>query len=160
MRYKANFLERVKRSPEITLVTVGGGLNLIWEFAHSSLYTDGDRDAWYIVWTRIHCTVGDVMILLFTFYGVSAVYRSRYWWKSERVTPGVLFIMAGLSYTVWSEWYNINVAQTWEYTTSMPTVFGFGLSPLLQWVVGPLVVLWRLKSTVVPKKISIDVNTT
>lgn len=145
LKCKLELLQKLKGAPETTLIGVGGLLNLGWEFAHSSLYTDGTGDAWYIIWTRIHCTVGDIMILLSVFYMVSLIYRSRYWWVGNQVIPIVLFVMLGFGYTVWSEWYNTQVAKTWEYAANMPTSFGIGVSPLLQWLVIPPLTLLRLK---------------
>lgn len=142
----AKYGKRLFMQPEAVLVIWGGLVNLIWEFGHSSLYTDGAGSLWYILWSRTHCTVGDIMILTFAFYGVSIIFRSRYWWKKRGGLPKILFVLFGFSYTVWSEWYNINIAQTWQYTSSMPTILGFGLSPLFQWVLGPLVVLWKFNS--------------
>ncbi len=145
LKYRTSFLERLKSSPEITLVTVGGVLNLLWEFAHSSFYTDGEHDTWYIIWTRIHCTVGDLMILFVSFWTVSILYRSRFWWQGEGVLPIVIFVLSGFGYTVWSEWYNTQIAKTWEYAEAMPTVLEIGVSPLLQWLVIPPLILFQLK---------------
>jgi len=38
---------------------------------------------------------------------------------------------------VWSEWHNVYRAGNWGNAASMPTVFGIGLSPLLQWLILP-----------------------
>lgn len=145
LKYRASFLERVKGAPETVIITVGGGLNLAWEFAHSSLYTDGSHDLWYIVWSRLHCTVGDAMILLSVFYLTSLVFRSRYWWKTSEKLPSILFVLQGFGYTIWSEWYNTKIAKTWEYSEAMPTVLEIGVSPLLQWTLLPPIVLFQLK---------------
>lgn len=148
-----NFLCKLRRAPEFTIVMVGGVLNLFWEFAHSSLYTDGSHDRWYIVWTRFHCTVGDVMILLSVFYLTSLVFRSRYWWKTSSKLASILFVLLGFGYTVWSEWYNTKIAKTWEYSDAMPTVLEIGVSPLLQWALLPPIVLFQLKQNLQRRKV-------
>lgn len=127
--------------PEVQLGVWGGLLNAIWEFAHSSLYTDHVRGLSYVVWSRLHCTGGDLMILVVTFWVVSLMARSRAWATAERLWPKLLFVVGGLAYTVFSEWFNTTIRETWTYTESMPQVFGFGLSPLLQWAVVPPIVL-------------------
>lgn len=129
------------RIPEVQLSVWGGLLNAGWEFGHSSLYTDHVRGLSYVVWSRLHCTGGDVMILVITFWVVSLLARSRTWATAATLWPKVLFVIGGLTYTVFSEWFNTTIRETWTYTESMPQVFGFGLSPLLQWVVVPPVVL-------------------
>ncbi len=54
-----------------------------------------------------------------------------------------LTIGFGAAYTVFSEWLNVVVRQTWAYSDLMPVVpvIGTGLSPLLQWVVVPMLAL-------------------
>ncbi len=54
-----------------------------------------------------------------------------------------LTIGFGAAHTVFSEWLNAVVRQTWAYSDLMPIVpvVGTGLSPLLQWVAVPLLAL-------------------
>ena len=49
--------------------------------------------------------------------------------------------MGAIAFTAWSEWYNVYRAGSWGYTASMPTIFGIGLSPLLQWLILPPVMV-------------------
>ena len=48
-------------------------------------------------------------------------------------------LLLGLGYTVFSEWLNVSVRQSWSYTEAMPLLppFGTGLAPFLQWLVVP-----------------------
>jgi hypothetical protein len=46
-----------------------------------------------------------------------------------------------MAYTSWSEWYNVYRVGSWRYTELMPTIFGIGLSPLLQWLILPIVMV-------------------
>ena len=48
-------------------------------------------------------------------------------------------ILLGLGYTVFSEWLNVRIRQTWSYTEAMPLLppLGTGLAPFLQWVIVP-----------------------
>jgi hypothetical protein len=52
-------------------------------------------------------------------------------------------ILLGLCYTVFSEWLNTQVRQSWSYTEAMPLVppLGTGLAPLLQWLIVPGIAL-------------------
>jgi hypothetical protein len=85
--------------------------------------------------------VGDVLILLGTFWGTAAVFRSRRWPVSRRTDAAVVFVGAGLAYTGWSEWFNTMVREAWSYAPAMPRLFGIGLSPLLQWLVLPMMLI-------------------
>jgi hypothetical protein len=42
-----------------------------------------------------------------------------------------------LVYTAFSEWANTRLWEGWGYGPGMPTIFGLGLTPLLQWIVLP-----------------------
>ena len=117
-------------------------LNLVWEVSHLGLYTiwreaDGPRIAWAV----FHCTLGDVAIALamFTLTGI-ALWRAD-WPVSRAWTGGAIFVIGALAFTTWSEWYNVYRAGSWGYAASMPTIFGIGLSPLLQWMILPAVMV-------------------
>ncbi len=120
-------------------------LNVAWEFGQTPLYEDSDRDLGYLAWSRLHCTVGDVLILLVAFWLTSLVCRSRRWFARRGWLAPALFVVLGLAYTAWSEWANTSLRDAWQYRPGMPTLFGIGLAPLLQWLVIPpvLVVLLR-----------------
>ena len=52
-------------------------------------------------------------------------------------------ILLGLCYTVFSEWLNTQVRQSWSYTEAMPLLppLGTGLAPFLQWLIVPGIAL-------------------
>ncbi len=50
--------------------------------------------------------------------------------------------MTGLAVTVAPEWLNVHVWRRWAYGEDMPVVLGVGLTPLLLWVIVPLLTLW------------------
>ena len=61
-------------------------------------------------------------------------------WPNERfITVMIAALVMGLGYTVYSEWVNTVIRQTWAYSDLMPKlpIFGTGLSPLLQWIIVP-----------------------
>ncbi len=57
----------------------------------------------------------------------------------------ILFLGFGLTYTAWSEWFNTSIRAAWTYSPAMPLVAGIGLSPLLQWLVLPLLLVWIMR---------------
>lgn len=123
-------------------------LNLVWEIGQLRLYaifrTEPLRQIAYAV---IHCTVGDVLIAVFSLL-IAALVTRRADWPLTRPWAGCgIAILFGLSYTAYSEWYNVYQTRAWTYSESMPLVFGIGVSPLLQWFVIPaaLVVIVRLR---------------
>ena len=117
-------------------------LNLLWEIAQVRLYTIWEEaDRLIVAWALFHCSVGDAMIALALFALAGLVLRRVDWPGSHPWTGGVIVVIGALAYTAWSEWYNVYRAVNWGYTASMPLIFGIGLSPLLQWLILPPVMV-------------------
>ena len=113
-------------------------LHLAWEIAQLPLYTlatDGDRMriARYV----LHCTLGDVLIATATFLLPALVWRRLDWYRVQPLAGSAVMIVLALTYTAGSEWFNVYRRAAWAYTSSMPTVGGIGVAPLLQWILVP-----------------------
>lgn len=101
-----------------------------------------------IAYVVAHCTLGDALIALSSYLLAAAATRS--WdWPADRAAPGAaVAVVAGLAYTAFSEWLNVSIRGSWAYSPAMPQLFGFGLSPLLQWLVLPLLGLFIFRALV------------
>ncbi len=120
------------------------GLHLLWEAAHIPLYT---------IWTTgsvrentfavVHCATGDVMIAGLALVVALVVVGSTNWPLQGARQVFALTIALGVAYTIYSEWLNITVRQSWAYSPLMPVLplTGIGLSPLLQWLTVPALAL-------------------
>lgn len=65
------------RSPELKIALLGLPMFLVWEIVQSPFYADTFEDPWdRVLYNRIHCSVGDVMILLGTFWLVAVILRT------------------------------------------------------------------------------------
>ena len=119
--------------------------SLFWETAHLPLYT---------IWTAgtprenaiavLHCTGGDILIAL-SAWAFAVLLAGRPGWPAETAwRVAVLTVAGGLAYTVFSEWLNTAVRQSWAYSELMPVLpyVGTGISPMLQWLVIPSLALW------------------
>lgn len=125
-------------APELQLVVIGFGLSVVWELLQSPFYTDTFEAPWgAIVFNRLHCAAGDVLILLVAFWLVSLRWGRR-WMDAGGWAPVGAFLVIGLAYTTYSEHFNVHLVERWAYSPWMPTVAGIGLVPLLQWVVVPI----------------------
>ena len=134
--------------PELQLLMFGLPLELLWEVAQFPLYTVWQEGDWsYILYGLAHCTLGDLLILLVTYWVVSLLNRSRYWYLSNILVSGFLFTLLSLGYTIYSEIMNVSIKGTWNYTELMPIVpvIEIGGMPFLQWVLVPPVVLWLMR---------------
>lgn len=117
-------------------------LNLAWEIAHVRLYSLWlEADGWRIAWSVFHCSLGDVVIA-FAMFGLAGIFLRRVDWPLSRPWAGGMIIVIGATtFTAWSEWYNVYRVGAWSYTPDMPTIYGIGLSPLLQWLIIPVVLV-------------------
>ena len=130
----------------IRWLLLAAALNVAWEVGQLHLYTiyaEGSLpDLAYAV---AHCTAGDVLIALCS-YLVAAMLTRSWRWPVEHPLAGLAAAaLAGAAYTVFSEWLNVYVRNSWAYTDAMPLVFGIGLAPLLQWIVLPAIQLLVLR---------------
>ena len=111
--------------------------------AQSGLYADVARKTYQeILVSRLHCTLGDVVIMLVAYWITAALVRDRCWVTALRFHDLAIFTGLGLGYTIVSEWVNVDLRSAWSYDSAMPRVplLGTGLAPFLQWIVLPPVI--------------------
>jgi hypothetical protein len=134
--------------PELQLIMFGMPLELLWEVAQFPLYTVWHEGDWgYILYGLVHCTLGDLLILLVANWMVALLNRNRYWYRSNILVNGFLFTLLGLGYTIYSEIVNVSIKGNWDYTEHMPIipVIEIGGMPFMQWVLIPPVLLWLMR---------------
>lgn len=135
--------------PEIQLLMLALPLHLLWEVAQFPLYTVWHEGDWsYILYGLVHCTLGDLLIMLSVFWLLAMSNRTRDWvYRSPVILNVFLFTALGLSYTIYSEILNTRITQTWGYTELMPIVpfIEVGGMPFMQWVLIPPVLIWLMR---------------
>ncbi|MGB7182157.1 MAG: hypothetical protein WBD34_12390 [Burkholderiaceae bacterium] len=118
--------------------------NLAWEILQLPLYTIWtSADIGDIAFAVIHCTGGDLIIATCTLV-LALIFMGSPFWPQQHFYPvAAMTIGLGVAYTVFSEWLNIVVRQSWEYSEIMPVIpiLDVGLSPFAQWIVIPLTAL-------------------
>ena len=80
---------------------------------------------------------------LTSYWIVSGVTGGRYWFLPQRPSRWVSFVGVGLVLAFVSEYTAIHYRNLWQYSDRMPIVPGLniGLTPILQWLILPPVVL-------------------
>jgi hypothetical protein len=119
--------------------------NLVWEFAHMPLYTLWETGSpSEIAFAALHCTGGDILIALASVMLALILSGKASWPQVDSRRIIVVAVVLGLSYTLFSEWLNIEIRQSWAYRDIMPVVplVDAGLSPVLQWIIVPLAAFW------------------
>jgi len=121
--FKGYNLQKVKRisiSPELNIVVFTFLLNFAWEVLQTPFFIDQSFKINTIVWYRLHCTFGDVMITLGCFWLVALIFKSRVWFLHPNKLNVFLFTAFGIIYTIFSEIKNVTIKNLWGYSDLMP----------------------------------------
>ena len=90
--------------------------------------------------------VGDLAIAAVAFTIAAFVARTVTWPAERRlVAPAVVFVVVGLAITIGYEVFALSTAR-WSYDETMPTLFGIGILPLLQWLLLPIAEVWLFRA--------------
>jgi hypothetical protein len=143
-------LEGVTRMPELNVFVFALLLNFPWEILQTPLFEHmPDAPHWEAIKTCSRATLGDAAIMLVAYWVVAATRGSRTWIARPQTATVFLFATFGVLATALIE--RLALAglwiDSWAYSASMPIVpgIGVGLSPLLQWIVLPLLVVWFVR---------------
>ena len=141
-------MKKWRATPETLLLSLGLVLELIWEIVQFPLFIIWHEASWAnILFALVHCTLGDLMILLAAYWLVALLNKNRHWYQKNVFRNALLFTIIGLTYTIYSEHINVSIKSAWEYTELMPIIpfLGTGAAPFLQWLVIPPVLLWLMR---------------
>jgi hypothetical protein len=108
-------------------------LHYSWESLHLSLYSGYEGLSGPLPIT-LFATLGDVLYTLLVFALFILIKRDLGWVRRARGIDYAALAAIGLAIAVFVE-YKAQTFMRWEYTEAMPTMLGFGLSPLLQMMV-------------------------
>ncbi len=116
----------------------------MWEWMQTPFFTDITDEINLIVWYRVHCTIGDIMILGISIILWSLFKKDNEWFFSPRKKDYLVITLLGVSYTSYSEVLNVVVRQSWGYSELMPVIPGthIGIVPIIQWLILPSVILY------------------
>ncbi|MCX8226198.1 MAG: hypothetical protein OTI35_09000 [Sulfitobacter sp.] len=142
-------------APEVDLLVLSFLGHFTWEILQAPLFASlGKTDHFVGIAICLQATFGDLAIALAAFWGAAFVGKGRDWFaRTGSVAPAAFFAI-GLLATVGLEYLHAELTGRWAYDGVMPLLpfIGTGLSPILQWVFVPMLVLWymrRLKPRIV-----------
>lgn len=107
----------------------------------------GQSDFYTMNWICTRASLGDAFITLTAFVAAMNYAKASNWYVSRSRKNLAIYLLVGIIITVFLEWLNTEVLDNWQYGEAMPTLplLGTGLSPLMQWVFLPLVILGLLR---------------
>jgi hypothetical protein len=122
-------------------------LHFVWEFLQAPLFVNMAALS-HVEGIRVclFATFGDMSIVLSAFWITSLSAGNRNWAASPNSRSVVIWFGVGLAITIIVEFLSTEVWGRWTYGDEMLRlpIAGTGLSPLLQWVIIPMIVLWYL----------------
>lgn len=138
-------MKKLVNSVEFNLVIFSFLLHFVWEFVQAPTYAGMiELNHWDGIKLCMSATFGDVGFALAAYWITALFARSRSWVLHPAPKDILIFLSVGIVLTIGFEYYYTNISLRWTYSELMPLVppFGTGLSPLLQWIIIPILVLW------------------
>jgi hypothetical protein len=116
-------------------------LHFAWEMGQASLFTPMDRlPFWQATAWCARAAGWDVVISAAAYFAAALAARSILWPRRRTWWAATIYFLAGLGMTIGIERWALSVGR-WEYGEAMPIIAGIGLTPLLQWIVVPTLIL-------------------
>lgn len=128
-------------------------LNLLWENVQAPLFRGYESFAQHFPICLKATATGD-MLFIFTIYLCLAMVHRDWQWLRNPLTyrhpatwllPIIIGLLLATSFELWA----VHAAHRWQYTNSMPLIplLQIGLTPILQMIVIPTIVLLLTKFT-------------
>ncbi len=125
----------MKQNKVILLLVLFFLLSLFWEVSHSVLYDWNEsplkNEINFYVSKILYSSLGDLFFLIIMYLIIFAINKKFSWIDSPKKKDYFLICFFGIVISVIIEikakWLN-----QWNYTSYMPTIFGIGLTPLIQ----------------------------
>ena len=124
-------------------------LNFLWESFHSVFLFKGHNfEAIKYVPMIGYVSIIDGLLILGIYLGVSLLWRNALWIKKPNKIHTTTFVILGLIMAGWIEYRAVFLLDRWSYNQLMPTIFGIGLSPLIQLSITGLLAIWITKKLI------------
>ncbi len=141
-------IQRLADAPEANVAIFAFLLNLPWELAQVPLFAGmATARHWSAILACGAATLGDAVIALTAFWTVAVVVGTRRWMLAPTRYRVLGFVAVGVIITIVMERLATGPLGRWAYAERMPIVpiVDVGLSPLLQWIVLPPLILWFVR---------------
>lgn len=116
-------------------------LHLAWEMGQAGLFTDFRDTPWWRHAPRCSlAALGDVTLSGLAWTCTALLFGWRWAFEGRVTSAALVWIAVGEVATIALERWAL-AAGRWTYAPHMPTIFGVGLSPLVQWVIVPALTL-------------------
>ena len=108
-------------------------LNFLWESFHAvALYSKHNFQSLRYVPMVSYVAIVDAFLILGIYLFVATLWRNLFWLKDMKKRQILASIVTGMALSGLIEYERVFVSKVWAYNQLMPTIFGIGVSPLLQ----------------------------
>jgi hypothetical protein len=129
-------------------------LNFIWESFHAVyLYKRHNMEASLYIPMILYVSIIDGLLIDGLYLATGLVWRKMLWIRQFHYLQALLFVAGGILTAGCIEYRAVYLMHRWSYAPGMPTVFGLGLSPLVQLGITGLFSLWITKEILFGKGI-------
>ncbi len=118
-------------------------LNFFWEALHGAFLYEGigALSSKAYVPLILYASFVDALLIV-VMYGLTAlVFKNSSWIQTGKSSPWIFFIFTGIFFALFIEIRAVFFQHRWEYSSLMPTIFGIGLSPLVQLVITGIIAI-------------------
>ena len=133
-------------APAIRLALYSLGVSFVWEMLQAPLFVGMlEMPRWSATALCLQAAAGDAVMIVIAFAVVTIGVRDRTWMLRPRFGPLGAFAFLAAAQGLALEWVSLRL-ERWTYGPAMPVepIFGLGLTPILQWLILPLAVLWAV----------------
>ncbi|MFH1283809.1 MAG: hypothetical protein ABII27_09135 [bacterium] len=129
-------------------------LNFVWESFHAVyLYEDHKFSSELYVPMVHYVSTIDALIVSGIYITVSVLFRNLLWIKFMNKINIIAFLLFGLLSAIIVEYRAVYLVRKWNYNSIMPTIFGIGISPLVQLSITGILALLLTKRVLYPHKV-------
>ena len=134
----------------ILFLILAFSLNLVWEVSHSYLYNWDEapleNSVQFYIPKILGATFGDLIILTFIFITLSLIHKNLIWFNNLVPLDYIIILILGFTIAILIEIKGVYLLNKWSYNELMLTIFGIGLTPLIQIVITTILALWLSSS--------------
>lgn len=117
--------------------------NFLWESLHAVyFYQRHDLDALNYVPMMLHVSFVDGLLVLGLYLGVALGWLDLFWIRPFTAGQISAFLAIGVVVAAAIEYRAVFYYHKWLYKQAMPTLFGLGISPLVQLSITGLIAIW------------------
>jgi hypothetical protein len=120
--------------------------NFLWESFHAVyLYKNHNMEASHYIPMIVYVSTIDSLFIIGLYMATGIVWRNILWIKEFILYQWLLFTASGILLAGVIEYRAVYSTDRWSYMPYMPTLFGLGLSPLVQLSLTGLVTILLVK---------------